>query len=324
MVNLDRRHWVQAALTGTVTGSLAAGLAGCSSATLPDAAQAPPAPRRILGGFLVPAQQPPGLLPRMGAGAFVRLQSPVALALRGLDLLVADAASHRLWRLDLALQTLTPVAGAPVGPRTTLLLGPDRSAWVLDPPLRQLLRFGIDGRLLQSWRTGGQVPVGLALLDGGATVVVGDTAWAQWTELRSGGALSLAVLPRHGDGARITGVDALAAGAEHLFVLDHAAAALHRVRRDGTVLASATAPALAGASGLAVDRHDRAWLVDGSQRALLGVDVTAAGQRITTRGADELGVQRIGGVAADGAWLAVSDALTGELLLHPLPADEAP
>lgn len=316
MVNLQRRHWV--------SGALVAGLAGCGSAATPDAVTVPPAPRRILGGFLVPAQAPQGLLPRMGAGAFVRLQSPAALALRGFDLLVADAASHRLWRLDLALQTLTPVAAAPVGPRTTLLLGADRSAWVLDPPLRQLLRFGVDGRLLQSWRTGGQVPVGLALLDGGATVVVGDSAWAQWTELRSGGALSLAVLPRHGDGARITGVDALAAGAGHLVVLDHAAAALHRVRRDGTVLASLTAPALMRASGLAVDRHDRAWLVDGDQRTLLGVDVAETGQRITTLGADELGVQRIGGVATDGPWLAVSDALSGELLLHPLPAADLP
>jgi hypothetical protein len=305
------------------TLSLAGGVLGCASS--PESERAPGAAsvsvRTFIGGFLaptLPAAALPGTLPRQsqGAGMFVKLQVPTALALRDFDLLVADAASGRLWRVDLLTQMLAPVAGAPVGPATVLLLGADRSAWVLDAQARQVLRFGVDGRLLQTWRSGGTAPTGMAILDGGATLVVAEATWGQWFELRSGGALAVPVQPRRSDGTRIGAVDALSAGRDSLFVLDRAKGVVYRALRSGEVVETLGAGALEQPSTLAVDRFDRAWVLDAQGRSLT---LLASGQPPQVRSASDLGVQHIGGVAVDDRSLAVSDRLVGQVLIHPLP-----
>ena len=299
-------------------------LAGCATSA-DDAvpAGAPPPPRRVLGGFLapqLPASPALAALPRPGNGMFVRLQAPAALALRGFDLLVADLAAGRLWRADLSFQSLTPIAAAPVGPATVLALGADRSAWVLDPPSRQVLRFGADGRLLQTWRSAATQSAGLAVLDGGMTVVVPDSGFGQWLELRSGGSVVLPVQPQRADGQRLLGVDALAAGRNQLFVLDRGAGVVHRVQRDGRVVETLGAGALAQPVALVVDRFDRAWVLDAAGRHVV---MLASGQPPLRRSAAELGAQQIGGLAVDDRSLAVSDRLAGLVLIHPLPAPGA-
>jgi hypothetical protein len=287
--------------------------------------------RRFLGGFLspqlpaapvlptLPGPPPQPTLPRPGNGMFVRLQMPTALALRGFDLLVADLAAGRLWRADLSFQQMTGLPGAPVGPGTLLALGADRSAWVLDPPSRQVLRFGFDGRLLQTWRSGAAVTAGLAVLDSGATVAVADAGFGQWLELRSGGAVAQPVQPQRPGGQRVIGVDVLAAGREHLFVLERGAGVVHRVQRDGQVLETLGAGALAQPAALVVDRFDRAWVLDASGRSLV---MLASGQPPVVRQAADLGAQLIGGVAVDDRSLAVSDRVAGLVLIHPLPAPQ--
>ena len=314
---MHRRQWLWSTL------SLVGGVVGCASS--PGSEGAPGAAsvsvRTFIGGFLaptLPAAPMPGALPRpsQGAGMFVKLQAPTALALRGFDLLVADAASGRLWRVDLLTQTLTGVAGAPVGPSTVLLLGADRSAWVLDAPARQVLRFAVDGRLLQTWRSGGTAPTGMAVLDNGATLVVAESTWGQWFELRSGGALALPVQPRRSDGTRIGAVDALSAGRDSLFVLDRAKGVVYRAQRDGEVVETLGAGALGQPSTLVVDRFDRAWVLDAQGRS---VTMLASGQAPQVRSAADLGVQQIGGLAVDDRSLAVSDRLVGQVLIHPLP-----
>lgn len=276
--------------------------------------------RRVQGGFLaptVPGAPLPGVLPRPGSGMFVKLQMPTALALRGFDLAVADAASGRLWRADLSFQSLTPVAGAPVGPGTQLVLGADRSLWVLDPPARQVLRFAFDGRLMQTWRSAGGVPAGVAVLDGGATLAVADTGFGQWLELRSGGAVALPVQPQRADGQRMLAMDGLAQGRAHLFVLDRAGAVVHRVQRDGRLLETLGAGALRQPVALVADRHDRVWVLEAGGRSVV---LLASGQPPLQRSAAELGAQLIGGMAMDDRSLALSDRLVGEVLIRPLPA----
>lgn len=306
--------------------SLTGGVLGCASAPesdgVPGAASV--AVRTFIGGFLAPALPAaplPGRLPQptQGAGMFVKLQVPTALALRDFDLLVADAASARLWRVDLLTQTLTPVAGAPVGPATVLLLGPDRSAWVLDAQARQVLRFAVDGRLLQTWRSGATAPTGMAILDAGATLLVAESTWGRWFELRSGGALALPVAPRRSDGTRIGAVDALSAGRDSLFLLDRAKGVVYRALRDGEVVETLGAGALDQASTLVVDRFDRAWVLDAQGRSLT---LLTSGRQPQVRSAADLGAQQIGGVAVDDRSLAISDRLVGQVLIHPLPEPE--
>lgn len=316
---------------------LAGGLAGCS-AWVDEAARGPAPPReaparpgvggaapppeggpragaalqRLDGGFLAPAQPVSGLLPRASGGMYVKLRAPTALALRDVDLLVADAADGRLWRANLVRLTLVPVAGAPVGVGTGLWLGPDHSAWVMDPATRQVLRFGADGRLLQTWRGGGPAAGGFAVLDGGDTVLVADATRAGWSQWRSGGAVALLVRPQRADGSRLSGVDALAAGRRDLYVLEQAHGAVHRVTRDGQVVET-LAGGLAGTwSSLVVDADEQVWLLDGAGRTLLHLTPGQAPRPVT---ASVLGVQLIGGLAVEGRTLAVSDRLSGTVLL---------
>ena len=312
MVTLSRRALLRAlGLSG------AAGLAGCAAApkTAAPVAGQPVHWRTIQGGFLAPAPLPAGTPPRLPSGMFVRWTAPAAVALRGADLLLADLGTARLWRADLAGNVVTGIAGAPVGVGVALALGPDLSAWVLDPGSRQVLRYSRDGLLLQSQRIGLTTsrPVGLALADGGLTLLLADGAGAQWSEQRGPGGLLITVAPERAGGHRISGVDGLALGRDGVFVLDRLAGVVHRVSRQGAVLQTLGEGELKQPVALAVDRQDRVYVhdaLDGSIKRL------AAGAPVQRWTAGVLGVQRIGGLAVDGLMLAVTDALSGSVVLH--------
>jgi hypothetical protein len=297
-------------------GAAALTLFGCASDPGSQAAApraiGPLTPWRVVnGGFLTPPQAP-GVPPRPGTGMFVKLLSPAAVALRGPDLLVADAGSARLWRLDAAMNHAIGIAGAPVLPNTALAIGPDLSAWVLDPASRQVLRFARDGRLLQTFRVPTELPspVALALADGGATLLVADGLGAQWSEQRGASGIVQKVSPQSEGGARVSGVDGLAATESALFVLDRLAASVHKVARDGRVLATLGRGELMQPSAIAADRHGRVFVIDRAQQSLVLLREGAAAQRFDTR---DLQMQRIGGIAIDERVLALSDPLLGQV-----------
>lgn len=303
----------------------ALGLSGCAS--LPEGP--PPQPgqavpwRTLQGGFLAPNLPAAGTPPRLASGMFVRWMSPAAVALRGMDLLVADLGTQRLWRTDLAGNAITGIAGAPVGLGLALAIGADLSAWVLDPASREVLRFARDGRLVQSHRVGldTATPVALALADGGQTLLLADGLGAQWVEQRGPGGLLRSVQPELAPGRRVGSVDGLALGRDSVFVLDRLAGAVHRVTRQGVVLQTLGQGDLMQPLALAVDRWDRVYLHEGQDNSIKRVSAHAPVQRWA---AAELGVQKIGGLAVDGLMLAVSDALTGAVVLHSFLHEAAP
>lgn len=274
--------------------------------------------RSLQGGFLAPPGAAFGLPARPGTGAFVRLMAPTALALRGNDLLVVDAGAGRLWRADLALNTLSPVAGAPVTPGTQVALGPDLSAWVLDSVSRQVLRFARDGRLLQTWRAAPAAAstAGFALADGGATLLVVDDSLRQWVEFRpAGGAARPVALPQD-----LRSADGLAVAGETVFVLDKARALVHALRRDGSPLDALGEGELKQPQAIAADRFARVFVVDAADHA---VKLLAPGREAQVFGAEALRVQQIGGITVDERFLAVSDRLSGTVVIH-LLAGEGP
>lgn len=274
--------------------------------------------RTVPGGYLTPPTPGAGLPLRPGSGMFVKLVAPGALALRGSDLLVADLAGNRLWRIDTMTQAMTGITGAPVGPGTALLLGPDLSAWVLDTPARQVLRFGRDGRLLQTFRASpGALPSAMALADGGNVLLQADGALGQWSELRSVGVVAVALRPER-EGGALMQVDAIAVSTRTprtVFVLDRGAGRVHVVERDGRVLQTLGEGELRQAQALAVDRLDRIFVVESTLRALR---VLRAGAPSIVVDAQQLGVQQIGGISIDEDWLAVSDRLVGQVVIHRL------
>jgi len=278
--------------------------------------------RTLQGGFLTPALPPLGIPAAGGTGMFTRWIAPGALALQGNDLLVADTATQRLWRAELNGQLVSGVAGAPVGPDSALLLGPDLSAWVLDTASAQVLRFARDGRLLQTWRLGitRAAPAAMALADGGATLLLADGLSATWTEQRAGVPRSIA--PELEGGARVSGVDALAsAPAGGVFVLDRLAGAVHEVSREGRVQRTLGRGELLQPVAIAADRIGRVYVHDAQDHSIKRLQ---AGKPTLRWSAAELGVQRIGGIAADGWFLAVSDRLAGLVQVYSFAHDSAP
>ncbi len=302
---------------------LCALLGGCAADPVLDSSGARPAPERsalltpwrtVQGGFLAPPTPGVGLPVRPGSGMFVKFVAPGPLAMRGSDLLVADLASGRLWRADAMTNTLTGIAGAPVGPGTALLLGPDLSAWVLDPAARQVLRFGRDGRLLQTFRaTAGALPSAIALADGGNVLLQADGPLGQWSELRGVGSMAVPVRPaREG---RLLQVDALALGKQGVYVLDRGAGAVYRTGRDGRIVETLGAGELLQPVAIAVDRWDRVFVVESTLRSLRML--RSAGPSIVLTAA-QLGVQQIGGIAIDEGFLAITDRLVGQVVIHQL------
>lgn len=311
---------LRAAVVGLALGVAMLGACVTPAPAPPAAAAAPDAPaalrpwRTLQGGFLAPPGAAFGLPARPGTGAFVKLLAPTAIALRGNDLLIVDAGAGRLWRADLALNTLTPIAGAPVTPGTAVALGPDLSAWVLDGVSRQVLRFARDGRLLQTWRAGPAAAsaAGFVLADGGATLLVADDSLRQWVEFRSAGGLAMPrALPQD-----VRGADGLAVAGDTVFVLDKARAVVHAMQRDGTLLAALAVLGegeLKQPQAIAADRFVRVFVFDAADRA---VKLLAPGREAQVFSAEVLRVQQIGGIAVDERFLAVSDRVSGAVVIH--------
>lgn len=311
MVKRVRRRLL---VLGSVAGlSTVAGCAAPQGALQPPAAKGTPVLWRTLQGGRLSAPAP-------AAHMLVRWLSPAALALRGLELLVTERSPPRLWRVDLAGDVIIAMADVPVGPGTMLALGPDLSAWVLDPASRRVLRVARDGRLLESRPIdlATPSPAALALADGGATLLLAGGAGAQWSEQRSSRDFVRAVAPEREGGQRISGVDALALGQRGVWVLDRLAAAVHEVTRDGRVLRTLGRGDLMQPVALGVDRLDRVYAHDAQDHSIRRLSADAPAQRWT---AAMLGVQRIGGLAVDGLTMALSDPLAGAVLLYSLASE---
>ena len=307
MVNAGRRH---------ALGALAA-LAACSDlppqATSAGALPGMPSRGRALdGGFVAPGLPPAAPAAAGRTGMYVRWIAPVALALRGGDLLVLDGASGRLWRAELASGLIT---GVPVGPMpggTALQLGIDLSAWVLDASARQVLHIGRDGRLRQTLNLPGRMltPVAMALADDGLTLRLADGMGARWIELRAGGPPRERV-PTRADGAPLHSVDGFAPGpAGRLYVLDRLDALVHVTDDAGHVLLTLGHGELLQPVSIAADRLGRAYVHDAQDNSLKRL---APGQPAQRWSAASLGLQRIAGIAVDGLELAVADPLGGRV-----------
>jgi hypothetical protein len=303
----------------------AAWLAGCAQAPAGEGSARSSAPsgggnllsswRSVNGGFLAPPGPVLGIPARPGTGMFVRLIAPTALALRGSDLLVVDSGAGRLWRLDLGLNTIAAIAGAPTAPGTAVAISADLSAWVLDTAAAQVLRFARDGRLLQTFRAGAaaSAPASLALGDGGATLLLADRALPRWAELRGVGAIAVEIRPEgEGDGGP-RNVDAIALVGDEVLVLDRLAAVVWRVQRDGRVRGHLGDGALRLPTALAADRQGRVFVVEASGQSLV---VLAPGEPPRRFEARELGVVQVGGIAVDERLLAVADRVGGTVVLH--------
>jgi hypothetical protein len=281
------------------------------------------APRSVNGGVLAPPGAAFGVPQQPGSGAFVRLVAPTAVALRGNDVLIVDGGTGRVWRADLAFNTLSVVPGVPAAAGTAVALGPDLAAWALDGVARQVQRIGRDGRLLQTFRATQDAPApsAFALADAGATLLLADAGLRHWLEWRSVGAAARVIVPRTDFGEAVQGVDAIAQARDLVYLLDRARALVYVVQRDGRVIARLGGGDLKQPVAIAANRAGHVVVLDAHDNAL---KFLRDGAPALVFDAARLGVQTIGGIALDDAALAVSDRVAGRVLIHPLLAGGRP
>lgn len=104
--------------------------------------------RTIPGGRLAPRTDALGTPNPAALGGFQPLVFPVAVAMAGADLYIADAGAGRLYRFEPALLALVPVAGISPVPGVRLQGGPDGLLYVLDPGASEIRRLSRVGRPL--------------------------------------------------------------------------------------------------------------------------------------------------------------------------------
>jgi hypothetical protein len=252
-----------------------------------------------------------------GSGMFARWGPPLALALRGGEMLVADPHAARLWRVDTTRQTMRAVSGAPVGPGVLLALGPGSAAWVLDPQARQVLCFGRDGRLLRTLRLPAELvsPVAMVLANGGTTLLLGDGLGAQWIELPTDHKGWRLVEPRRDDGSRAGSVDGLAVCGDGLCVLDRHAGVVLGVSRDGRIADTFGHGELLQPLALAVDPWQRLIVHDAGDACL---KLLQSGSVVARLDAVALGLGSLGAMAHHDGVLALADAQDGAVTMYQL------
>jgi hypothetical protein len=245
-----------------------------------------------------------------GAAGYVPWLAPVAVAARGPVLYVADAGRRQIYRYDLAQQSMTPFAPLPApaaGSVPAMVVGPDLSLYVSDGAGRRVLHYGYDGRPLGSFadELGLARPSGLALEpDGG--LLVADSLYRHVLRFDSLGHLRALIEP---DQARA--IDALAAGASGLYLLDRLGRQVLALTADGQPRAVIGAGALALAGPLALDRYQRLYVGDqGGQSVKLYQDgeLLDGGEAAPRFG-------RIDGLAVEGDTLYVADSARARVVL---------
>jgi sugar lactone lactonase YvrE len=315
---------------GIAAGATLFALAACIELTRENLVAAPPQPaggasvtpwRTVNGGFISAPSPQTGVPVRPGVGAFVRLVAPGAVAVRGNDVLIVDSGAGRIFRYDLALNALITIAGAPATSETRVALGPDLSAYVLDTTARQVLRFGRDGRLLQTFRTDAAwAPADFALGADNVSLQLIDRTTMQVILLTQVGASVLPLRLLRADDLPTGPLAGIAVGRAGTYLLDANAGVVYLMDRDGRVVRTLGRGELALPGAIAVDRFERVYVTEPAARTIKVLRDGAVTQTLTAAG---LRLGGIGGVGTADGVLVVSDPENGQVGLFTLRAEAA-
>lgn len=250
--------------------------------------------------------------PQTGALAFTRFIRPLALAARGGDLVILDSGAGTAYRYDAALNLMNALRGVPVHPGTQLALGADYSLYVLDQPGRRVLRMGRNGQILASYSDPVNLarPVDVAVDDARGLVIVADGAHHHLVVFHALGGAPTVITLRGAEQSRVQAVGAIAAGPDAIYVSDPLCRCIARVGYTGGVLGTFGRDAIGQPGALAVDRHQRVFVVDQFERAL---KIFEHARLIDTVPAQRFNMQQIDDVWIDDGVLYVADGLSARV-----------
>jgi len=255
---------------------IVAALAVLLAATAPLARAAPPAvevpadllaPQGVVaGGFSVPPAQGAGRAP---TGPYVKLVYPSSVSASGPDLYVADSGLGRLLRFDTITQSVAQLAPLPALPGVRLKSGADGSVYILRPDRGEVARLSREGRRLAGFSSTFEIlqPSDLVIEPTLNQIWIADAAGGVFAFHASGRMSRPIAGSREGFATEESGATLLAANRQRVVGIDPRCRCVVEFDRDGVVLGRFGEGEVINPQGIALDEHDRVWIVDrGDQR----------------------------------------------------------
>jgi hypothetical protein len=305
-----------------------AALLQTGSATASDAAP-PDAPDRLLvpqgylvGGFSAAVSMRPGRAP---SGEYIKLIFPSALAASGPDLYVADFGQRMLLRIDTVSQALTRLREIPPLPGVRLETGADGSVYVLRPDRGEVERLARDGRRLGSFASEFEIlrPSDLVVEPMLNQVWIADSAGGVFAFHPSGRMSHPLVGRGDGFGEEFSGATLLAAGRARVIGFDPRCRCVLEFDREGATIGSFAHNELLDPTDLAIDAHDRSWVLDRGDRTLKVFD---GGRLVASIPAAQLGLSGLTAMTIDVYRVYIADGPGGRIGIFAIlpPSRRAP
>jgi len=260
-----RGRRLRGVLAGLLAGAaMLAGAAGPAVEGAPD----PLTPQGFIpGGFSVPTATRAGRAP---SGAYVKLIYPAALAASGPDLYVADSGAGQLLRIDTIGQSVARLASLPPLPSVRLKAGRDGTVYVLRPGRPSVERLSREGQRIGTFAADFDIlqPSDLVIEPTLNRIWIADAAGGVFA-FHPSGRMSEPLAGR-GDGFASEGSGAvlLAAGPQRVVGVDARCRCIITFDRDGRTLGHFGEGALINPQGLALDEHNRVWVIDAGDHRL--------------------------------------------------------
>lgn len=265
--------------------------------------------RTIVGGFSAPASPVPGRPP---TGPYLKLLHPSALAANGPDLYVADSGQRLLLRIDTVSQSITPLREISPVPGVRIKAGSDGSVYVLRPDRGDVTRLTRDGRPIATFSAKYEILQP-------ADIVIEPTLNRPWISDAAGGVFAFHPSGRkseplvgRGDGFpdELAGATLLAANRTHVVGIDPRCRCIVDFDREGSVIGKFGEGELLNPADIALDAHDRTWVVDRGDRSLKIFD---QGRLVATLKPAQIGLVDITAISIDIYNAYIADAPSGRI-----------
>ncbi|HZP86902.1 MAG TPA: hypothetical protein VFB54_08765 [Burkholderiales bacterium] len=270
--------------------------------------------QQIDAARLAPRVDETGLpLPGPGNAPLQRLLRPSAVALRGADVYVVDSGLARVLHILSGNQMMHALQGAPAQVGVRVRTGSDRSAYVLDPLQRRVLRFAPNGRLVQTLAAPSEIlgrPGALTIDERRGVVVIVDVSFNQLVVMPLLGGSAYPLLTKSREA--LPSLVGVAAGADGYYTIDAICHCVTLFASNGVVLATFGNDTLIAPLAIGVDQDERVYVAD---RADNSIKVYSAGRQVGVATGAKLGVTEITDIDVDQGMLAVADGIGARVVL---------
>lgn len=209
---------------------------------------------------------------------YVRLMRPIQVAARDNDVYVLDPANGYVFRINMAMQSFTPVVQALGQGMRGLYVDHARFLYIVDDGRRLVNIYRPNGQLERTLGEDARLvtPIDVLAPSRMGEIVVADQANNSLLFFNRLGEVTRDISDRADRRSPFRSIVALAEGPAGIYVLDSRARAVHIIAFNGQYRGKFAIPALPNAVALAIDRDGRAFIADQHNNTVLMHDARNA------------------------------------------------